>query len=80
MNHLYVCERSSISFYLLQKSWLELSRYKFWIVHTNSNGKKWPKQKVVDRDEFYNFVVDDFSVIQTKYDGKMTKTKVVDLN
>ena len=38
------------------------------------------KRQVVDLDEFYNFVVDDFSVIQTKYDGKMTKTKVVDLN
>ena len=42
--------------------------------------EKMTKTTVVDRDEFYNFVVDDFSVIQTKYDGKMTKTKVVDLN
>ena len=42
--------------------------------------EKMTKTKVVDRDEFYNFVVDDFSIIQTKSNGKMTKTKVIDLN
>ena len=42
--------------------------------------KNMTKTKVVDHEEFYNFVVDDFSVIQTKFDGKMTKTKVIDLN
>jgi len=38
--------------------------------------EKMTKTKVVDRDEFYNFVVDNFFIIQTKSDGKMTKTKV----
>ena len=42
--------------------------------------EKMTKTTVVDRDEFYNFVVDDFSIIQTKSNGKMTKTKVIDLN
>jgi len=55
---LHVCERV-FYFICYRKQQLELSGHKFRIVQTKSNGEN-DQKKVVDLDEFYNFVVEDF--------------------
>jgi hypothetical protein len=74
--------------------------FEFQIVQTKLDGEL-TKIKVLDLDEIYNFIVDDFfiwnhllaqnsiriskslkfkfRIVQTKFDGNMDKTKVVDL-
>ena len=56
----------SFSFWnhLLSQNYVRSSHsltFKFWIVQTKSDGEM-TSIKVVDIDEFYNFVVDDFFI------------------
>jgi hypothetical protein len=60
----FVVDDFFIWVYLVPKNYIrssQISKFKFRIVQMKFDGEM-AKTKVVDLDEFYNFVVDDFSI------------------